>query len=34
MWWAAIGLGLLATLLHIPIKEGEGPLAKAERSTG
>jgi MFS family permease len=31
MWWAAIGLALLATLLHIPIREAEGPLALAER---
>lgn len=30
MWWAAIGLGLLATLLHIPIREQPGPLARAE----
>lgn len=30
MWWAAIGLGLLATLLHIPIKEEAGTLARAE----
>jgi predicted MFS family arabinose efflux permease len=31
MWWAAVALGLLATLLHIPIKEEEGTLARAER---
>ncbi len=30
MWWAAIALGLLATLLHLPIRETPGPLAKAE----
>ncbi|MEM9432548.1 MAG: MFS transporter [Pseudomonadota bacterium] len=27
MWWAAIGLGLLATVLHLPIRETPGPLA-------
>lgn len=31
MWWAAVGLGLLATLLHLPIDETEGELARAER---
>jgi predicted MFS family arabinose efflux permease len=31
MWWAAVALGLLATLLHIPIKEKEGTLVRAER---
>ncbi len=30
MWWAAIALGLLATLLHLPIRETPGPLAQAE----
>lgn len=30
MWWAAIALGLLATLLHLPIREIPGRLAKAE----
>jgi len=30
MWWAAIALGLLATLLHLPIRETPGPLARAE----
>lgn len=30
MWWAAIVLGLLATLLHLPIREAPGPLARAE----
>lgn len=29
MWWAAIALGLLATLLHLPIRETPGKLAKA-----
>ena len=29
MWWAAIALGLLATLLHLPIRETPGPLARA-----
>ena len=31
MWWTAIALGLLATLLHIPIKEDPGKLAQAEQ---
>ena len=30
MWWAAIALGLLATILHLPIRETPGPLARAE----
>lgn len=30
MWWTAIALALLATLLHIPIKEEPGKLARAE----
>ncbi|MGB7243906.1 MAG: MFS transporter [Sulfitobacter sp.] len=30
MWWAAIVLGLLAALLHIPIREEPGVLARAE----
>jgi predicted MFS family arabinose efflux permease len=29
MWWAAIALGLVATLMHLPIRETAGPLAKA-----
>ncbi len=33
MWWAAIALGLLATLLHIPIREEPGELARAEQSS-
>ncbi|NNE81400.1 MAG: MFS transporter [Silicimonas sp.] len=28
MWWAAIALGLLATLLHLPIRETPGKLAQ------
>ncbi|MEL7180065.1 MAG: MFS transporter [Pseudomonadota bacterium] len=28
MWWAAVALGLLATLLHLPIRETPGPLAR------
>ena len=31
MWWMAIALGLLATLLHMPIREAPGPLARAEQ---
>ncbi|MCP4297712.1 MAG: MFS transporter [Proteobacteria bacterium] len=30
MWWAAIALGLLATILHLPIKEEAGFLAREE----
>ncbi len=30
MWWAAIVLGLLATLIHLPIRETPGPLAVEE----
>ncbi|MFY0691433.1 MAG: MFS transporter [Paracoccaceae bacterium] len=30
MWWAAIALGLLATLLHLPIREEPGKLAREE----
>lgn len=30
MWWTAVALGLLATLIHIPIREAPGKLAKAE----
>ncbi|MCG6882144.1 MAG: MFS transporter [Silicimonas sp.] len=30
MWWAAIVLGLLAALIHLPIREEPGPLALAE----
>ena len=32
MWWAAIALGLLAGILHLPIREEPGLLAKAEAS--
>lgn len=32
MWWAAVALGLLAALLHMPIRESPGPLALAEES--
>lgn len=28
MWWAAVALGLLATLLHLPIRETPGKLAQ------
>ena len=31
MWWAAIALGLLATLLHLPIRETPGKLAEAAK---
>jgi MFS family permease len=30
MWWAAIALGLLATLLHLPIRETPGVQARAQ----
>lgn len=30
MWWAAVALGLLAAILHLPIREEPGPLARAE----
>lgn len=30
MWWAAIALGLAAALIHLPIRESPGPLARAE----
>ncbi len=30
MWWAAVVLGLLAALIHLPIREEPGPLAIAE----
>lgn len=30
MWWAAVALGLLAMLIHLPIRETPGPLARAE----
>ncbi len=30
MWWAAIAFGLLATLIHLPIRETPGPLARME----
>ena len=32
MWWAAVVLGLLAALIHLPIREEPGPLAQAEQS--
>lgn len=32
MWWAAVVLGLLAALIHLPIREAPGPLAEAEMS--
>ncbi|KMW57452.1 MFS permease [Candidatus Rhodobacter oscarellae] len=28
MWWAAVVLGLLAALIHLPIREAPGPLAQ------
>ncbi len=30
MWWAAVVLGLLAALIHLPIREEPGPLARAK----
>ena len=30
MWWAAVGFGLLASILHLPIDERPGKLARAE----
>ena len=30
MWWAAVALALLAALIHMPIREEPGPLARAE----
>lgn len=30
MWWAAVVLGLLAALIHLPIREEPGPLAREE----
>lgn len=30
MWWAAVALGLLATLIHLPIRETPGLLARRE----
>ncbi|WP_223425719.1 MFS transporter [Tateyamaria pelophila] len=30
MWWAAVVLGLLAALIHLPIREEPGALARAE----
>lgn len=33
MWWAAVVLALLATLLHLPIRNEPGTLAKAESNT-
>lgn len=32
MWWTAIALGFLATLLHLPIREQPGALARAEQN--
>lgn len=32
MWWAAIVLGVLAALIHLPIREQPGPLARAEQT--
>jgi predicted MFS family arabinose efflux permease len=32
MWVAAIALGLMATVLHLPIRETPGALAQAESS--
>lgn len=32
MWWAAVAFGLMSTLLHLPIREAPGPLARAEQS--
>ncbi len=34
MWWAAVVLGLLAALIHLPIREEPGPLARAEAESG
>lgn len=31
MWWTAVVLGLLAALIHMPIKEAPGKLAQAEQ---
>ena len=30
MWWAAVALGLFAAVIHLPIREEPGPLARAE----
>ena len=30
MWLAAIFLGILATIIHLPIRETPSPLARAE----
>ncbi len=32
MWWSAVALGLLAGLIHLPIREEAGPLARTEAS--
>lgn len=32
MWWAAVALGLMAALIHLPIREEPGPLALAEQA--
>lgn len=34
MWWAAVVLSLLATIIHLPIREEPGPLARAEADGG
>ena len=34
MWWAAVAFGLLATLLHLPIREEPGPLARQDAASG
>lgn len=31
MWWSAVALGLLATLVHLPVRESPGPLAEEEQ---
>ncbi|MDF2232391.1 MFS transporter [Albimonas sp. CAU 1670] len=33
MWWTAVALGLLAALIHLPIREEPGPLARAEMAS-
>lgn len=34
MWWAAVLLGVLAAVIHLPIREEPGPLARAEAASG
>ncbi|NKB29500.1 MAG: MFS transporter [Rhodobacteraceae bacterium] len=34
MWWAAVALGLAAALIHLPIRETPGPLARQETAAG